>query len=372
VKPVREVTRDVPADSGQPAAGTPTASAVTGESLAAYTTLRLGGPARRLLAVASESDLLDTLREAARTAEPVFLLAGGSNVVVADEGFSGTAILLRTQGFSATVDGDRVRLTVAAGEPWDDVVAATIAQGWAGLECLSGIPGSAGATPIQNVGAYGQEVAETVVAVTVYDRIRDETVVLSRAECCFGYRSSIFKHNERFVVLSTDFSLAVTPLSTPVRYDELAGALGVRPGDRVPLARAREAVLALRGRKGMVLVDSDPDTYSAGSFFTNPILDTTGFARVRAAGLGEPPSWPEGDGVKTSAAWLIERAGFGKGYRQPGAGVAISSKHTLALTNRGNGSTAALLDLAREIRAGVADRFGVTLHPEPVLVNCAL
>jgi UDP-N-acetylmuramate dehydrogenase len=322
--------------------------------------------------VATERDLLEGLREAARDAEPTFLLAGGSNVVVADEGFPGTAILLRSHGISATRDGDRVRLTVAAGEPWDDVVAATIGQGWAGLECLSGIPGSAGATPIQNVGAYGQEVAETVSAVRVYDRTSDEVLELSPAECRFAYRSSVFKHNDRFVVLSVDFELAISALSTPIRYDELAGALGVRPGDRVPLARAREAVLALRGRKGMVLVDGDPDTYSAGSFFTNPVLDSAGLARVQAAGLGQPPAFPAVEGVKISAAWLIERAGFPKGYRQPGAQVAISSRHTLALTNRGSGSTAALLDLARELRSGVYDRFGVTLRPEPVLVNCVL
>jgi UDP-N-acetylmuramate dehydrogenase len=253
------------------------------------------------------------------------------------------------------------------------VVAAAVAEGLAGIECLSGIPGSAGATPIQNVGAYGQEVAETIVAVRVHDRRRDEIVTLTPDECGFAYRTSRFKHNDRFVVLSVCFSLAVSGRSAPIRYAELSRALGVAQGDRVPLADARTAVLALRAGKGMVLDPADPDTFSVGSFFTNPVLDGTGFAalRARADGLGEPPAWPGVDGsVKTSAAWLIERAGFAKGYGRDG--VAISGKHTLALTNRGDGTTSALLGLAREIRDGVAGRFGVALHPEPVLIGCAL
>jgi UDP-N-acetylmuramate dehydrogenase len=344
----------------------------TGEPLSAYTTLRLGGPARNLVTVSAEDDVVAALRD---SAEPVLVLAGGSNVVVADAGFPGTVLLLRTRGLHAsTVDG-RVNVTVAAGEPWDDVVAAAVSNGWSGLECLSGIPGSAGATPIQNVGAYGQEVAETITSVRVFDRTTGEVVALPPARCGFAYRTSIFKYNDRFVVLSVDFSLAVSPLSAPIRYEELARTLGVAPGARVPLAQARAAVLSLRSGKGMVLADGDPDTYSAGSFFTNPVLDGAGVAalRARAADVGEPPGWPVEDGkVRTSAAWLIERAGFGKGYGRSGAGVAISGKHSLALTNRGTGSTEALLDLAREIRAGVAARFGVTLHPEPVLVNCEL
>jgi UDP-N-acetylmuramate dehydrogenase len=337
--------------------------------IARYTTLRLGGPADRVVIAEDEATVLATLRGGA--ADTIFVLAGGSNVVVADAGFPGTALLLRTIGMRAVADGDRVRLTVAAGEPWDAVVAATVDAGYAGIECLSGIPGSAGATPIQNVGAYGQEVAETLVGVRAYDRHRDAVVGLAPDECGFAYRTSVFKHNDRFVVLEVDFSLAVSALSMPIRYAELARTLGVAPGDRAPLGQVRAAVLALRAGKGMVLDPADPDTYSVGSFFTNPVLSAAEHAALRARASGEPPSWPApDDAVKVSAAWLIERAGFHKGY--PGNGVGISTKHTLALTNRGAGSTAALLDLAREIRAGVEDRFGVTLHPEPVLVNCHL
>jgi UDP-N-acetylmuramate dehydrogenase len=265
---------------------------------------------------------------------------------------------------------------VAAGEPWDDLVAHTLAQGFAGLEALSGIPGSAGATPIQNVGAYGQEVAHTIEAVHVYDRHEDERRVLSLPECGFAYRSSIFKHSDRWLVLEVDFRLAASTESAPIRYAELARHLGVAAGARVSAERVRETVLKLRASKGMVLDPEDPDTRSVGSFFTNPVLSAEEWARVqdRLADAGEPPSWPAPNGtVKVPAAWLIEKAGFTKGYAGSGlAGVAISSKHTLALTHRGGGTTTALLELAREIRDGVRDRFGVVLHPEPVLINCAL
>jgi UDP-N-acetylmuramate dehydrogenase len=303
-----------------------------------------------------------------RGARALFVLAGGSNVVVADAGYPGTVLLLRNRGLSVIRDGDALLVTVAAGEPWDEVVARTVGEGWAGVECLSGIPGSAGATPIQNVGAYGQEVAETIVSVRAYDRERAETVVLTPAECGFGYRTSVFKHSDRWIVLDVTLRLIPDRLSTPIRYPELARALGVEAGARAPLDEVRAAVLKLRAGKGMVLDPDDPDTYSVGSFFTNPVLPAAAFDGLRQVGA---PAWPNPDGtVKTSAAWLIERAGFAKGYGRDG--VAISTKHTLALTNRGSGSTAALLDLAREIRAGVAERFGVTLVPEPVLVNCAL
>jgi len=249
-----------------------------------------------------------------------------------------------------------------------------VRQGLSGLECLSGIPGSAGATPIQNVGAYGQEVAETISAVRVYDRVADEVRTWSAEECGFAYRTSAFKRNERWVVLSVDFRLARSELSAPVRYAELARALGVAVGERAPLADVRQAVLRLRAGKGMVLDRADPDTNSVGSFFTNPVLDAAAYPSLlaRCGDLGEPPAWPGTDGlVKVSAAWLIERAGFGRGYPAGGT-VGLSSKHTLALTNRGGGTTEALLALAREIRDGVHARFGVTLHPEPVLVGCEL
>ena len=332
--------------------------------LASRTTLRLGGPAGRL----SIATVTDEIPQMVRAAGPFLVLAGGSNVVVADDGYPGTVVLLRTRGCTVTREGDGVRLRVAAGEPWDEVVARCVAEGWSGIECLSGIPGSAGATPIQNVGAYGQEIAETIEAVRVYDRERDADAVLARADCGFGYRTSRFKHADRWIVLEVVLRLAVSDRSAPIRYPELARALGVAVGDRVPLDETRAAVLKLRAGKGMVLDPDDPDTFSVGSFFTNPVLPAAGFGHLRAAGA---PAWPNPDGtVKTSAAWLIERAGFAKGYGRDG--VAISTKHTLALTNRGTGTTAALLDLAREIRAGVAERFGVALVPEPVLVNCAL
>jgi UDP-N-acetylmuramate dehydrogenase len=236
---------------------------------------------------------------------------------------------------------------------------------------MSGIPGSVGATPIQNVGAYGQEVTETITEVEVYDRERDTVYPMTPAECGLGYRGSVFKHSSRWIVLRVAFQLTRSPLSVPVRYAELARALGVPVGERVPLARAREAVLALRTGKGMVLDPADHDTYSAGSFFTNPVLSVAEFARLAERADPGLPAFPSADGtVKTSAAWLIEHAGFHKGH---GTGpVGISSKHTLALVNRGGGTTTALLELAREVRAGVRARFGVTLHPEPVLVNCAL
>ncbi|MGN9810679.1 UDP-N-acetylmuramate dehydrogenase [Micromonospora sp. BQ11] len=341
--------------------------------LAPYTTLRLGGVADRVVTATTADDIVQAVREADG---PVLVLAGGSNVVIGDAGFAGTVVLVRSRGVRVLdEDDDTVTVRVEAGEPWDDLVARTVANGWSGLECLSGIPGSTGATPIQNVGAYGQEVAETITGVQVYDRVAGTTDRIAAADCGFAYRSSIFKYSDRWVVLSVDFRLGRSPLSGPIRYAELARSLGVEVGGRVPLADARATVLRLRAGKGMVLDGVDPDTWSVGSFFTNPVLDRAAYERLRerAADIGEPPAWPStGDTVKVSAAWLIDKAGFGKGH--PGlGGVAISTKHTLALTNRsGTATTAALVALAREIRDGVQSRFGVTLHPEPVLVNCAI
>ena len=344
---------------------------VTRAVLAPHTTLRLGGAADHLVVVHDRDETVDSVRNDG----PLLVLAGGSNVVVADDGFRGTVVLLRTTGVTLAPDGDDVLLTVEAGQPWDDVVALAVAEGLAGIECLSGIPGSAGATPIQNVGAYGQEVAETIESVLVHDRTRAQTRPWTPAECGFAYRHSTFKHHDRYVVLAVTFRLRRTGRSGPVRYAELARALGVAPGGTAPLADVRAAVLRLRAGKGMVLDPADPDTYSVGSFFTNPILDGPAYPAVRnralALGLPEPAAWPGADGtVKVSAAWLIERAGYGKGYTGGHSGVGISTKHTLALTNRGDGSTAALLDLAREIRDGVAKAFDVELRPEPVLVGC--
>jgi UDP-N-acetylmuramate dehydrogenase len=332
--------------------------------LAPLTTLRLGGPARRLIEVHDQLELVQAVRAADRSDEPLLVLAGGSNVVVADDGFAGTVVLVRTRGVSVQRDGSNlVRLVVQAGEVWDELVARCATEGLAGIECLSGIPGSAGATPIQNVGAYGQEVAETVISVTAYDRQYGEVVVLSAADCAFTYRNSVFKGHDRFVVLDVALGLSPEPLSRQIRYPELARRLGLRVGERALLPEVRSAVLGLRRGKGMVLDVGDHDTWSAGSFFTNPVLDAD-----RAAALPEDaPRWPQQGGVKVSAAWLIERAGFGKGY---GTGRArISAKHSLALTNRGGADTKELLDLAREIRSGVRCKFGVELVNEPVLVG---
>ncbi|WP_443075904.1 UDP-N-acetylmuramate dehydrogenase [Streptomyces sp. TRM 70351] len=346
-----------------------------GAPLAPLTTFRLGGPARRLVTATTDAEVIDAVRAADASGTPLLVVGGGSNLVVADEGFDGTALRVATTGFRL----EGTRLELAAGENWSEAVARTVRAGLAGVECLAGIPGSAGATPIQNVGAYGQEVSSVITEVVAYDRAGRNTVTLPAAECGFSYRHSRFKADPgRFVVLRVRFALEdAGGLSAPLRYAETARALGVSAGERVPLDRARETVLKLRAGKGMVLDPDDHDTWSAGSFFTNPVLSEAGhaafLARV-AERLGpdaSAPAWPAGEGrVKTSAAWLIDHAGFPKGY---GTGAArISTKHTLALTNRGSATTAELLALAREVRDGVRDAFGVTLVNEPVTVGCAL
>ena len=344
--------------------------------LADFTTLRLGGPARGFVRAGTEDELIDAVRSADAAGEPVLILGGGSNLVVSDEGFDGTVVQVATRGVSR--DGGPGVLTVAAGEDWDAVVARSVAEGLAGLECLSGIPGLTGATPIQNVGAYGQEVAETITAVRVYDRVTGDVMDIPNERCDFGYRTSRFRGAGRFVVLGVEFRLAVQVLSAPVRYAELAAALGVPVGGQAESAEARAAVIELRQRKGMVIDPADADTRSVGSFFVNPVLDAPALAAVEAAARARcgpqtrVPHFAAGDGlVKVPAAWLIEHAGFGKGY-DPGDGARISAKHTLALVNAGTASTAALLALAREIRDGVRDAFGVSLAPEPVLVGVSL
>lgn len=343
--------------------------------LAPLTTFRLGGPARRLVTARTDEDVVAAVREADARGEPVLLIGGGSNLVIADEGFEGTAVRIATRGVAL----HGTALELAAGEVWSDAVTRTVEAGLAGVECLAGIPGSAGATPIQNVGAYGQEVSSTITEVVAYDRQRGEVVTLPSAECAFAYRFSRFKADPaRHVVLRVRFALEdAGGLSAPLKYAETARALGVEAGDRVPLGRARETVLALRAGKGMVLDPADHDTWSAGSFFTNPVLSAAEHAeflvRVKERLGAEviPPAYPaDADHVKTSAAWLIDKAGFAKGY---GTGPArISTKHTLALTNRGAATTADLLALAREVRDGVHDAFGVTLVNEPVFVGTAL
>jgi UDP-N-acetylmuramate dehydrogenase len=350
--------------------------AAEGVPLAPLTTLRLGGPAARLGEAATADEVTEAVRDADRAGERVLLLGGGSNLVLADEGWPGLVVVLRHRGLDVEVDGDTRVLTAQGGEPWDDLVERAVVEGWAGVECLAGIPGLTGATPVQNVGAYGQEVAETILTVRVYDRVRGRVRDLPPAECGFGYRHSLFKTTERYVVLAVTLALRAAEKSGPVRYAELARALGVEVGQVAPLADVREAVLALRRGKGMVIDPTDPDTWSVGSFFTNPVLHPAALSAFESRlGPGVAyPSWPGAGGAdgsrKLSAAWLIERSGFSKGY---GSGpVRVSGKHTLALTHRGGGSTAQLLALAREVRDGVRDRFSVTLEPEPRLVGVTL
>jgi UDP-N-acetylmuramate dehydrogenase len=361
--------------------------------LADYTTLGLGGPAKNFVTASSGSDLVAAVRAADASGDPVLLLGGGSNLVIADEGFPGTVIHIASRGvdFSPADSGDGfVDVIVAAGEDWDAVVAATVAQGLAGLECLSGIPGKAGATPVQNVGAYGQEVAESIASVRVFDRTTGDLLTLENGQCEFSYRNSLFKASGgRYVVTSVTFRLHADPLSRPVRYAELASELGVEMGERGDVEPVRAAVLKIRARKGMVLDAGDPDTRSAGSFFTNPVISAADFERVEkaasgiasVAATGRPvphfpagspgPDGPSADLVKVPAAWLIEHAGFTKGYGAPGP-ARVSSKHTLALTNADKATTGDLLALAREIVAGVRDVFEVTLTPEPILVGVQL
>jgi UDP-N-acetylmuramate dehydrogenase len=337
--------------------------------LAPLTTLELGGPARHLVEARDEATVVEALRWAAARDVPVFVLGGGSNVVVADRGFDGLVVRVATRGrtFSAaqqSADGE-VRVTAAAGEPWDDLVAETVARGLAGLECLSGIPGLAGATPIQNVGAYGQDVAETIRGVRVLDRASGAIAELAPADCAFAYRDSAFRRApERHVVLGVTFGLRPGGAPT-LRYRELADALAAAAAPT--LAQTRATVLALRARKSMVIDQADPNRRSVGSFFTNPIVDATVADRLPP----EAPRWPAGPGrLKLSAGWLIEQAGIAKGTRRDGVGV--STRHALALVHHGGGTTEALVALAREIRAAVASRFGVTLHPEPIFVGTSL
>ncbi|WP_337692454.1 UDP-N-acetylmuramate dehydrogenase [Ornithinimicrobium pratense] len=360
------------------------------------TTIRAGGPPRRWVTATTEAELIEAVREVDEAGEQLLVVGGGSNLLVADEGFPGTVVLVRTSGLEvpqASACGG-VSATVAAGEDWDDLVAHACAQGWSGIEALSGIPGATGATPVQNVGAYGQEVAQTIASVRVWDRAGQRVRTLFASDLRFSYRHSVLKDSmvgpdavagavtPRHVVLTVTFSLRPTELSQPIGYADLATGLGVKVGDRVPLAAAREAVLEQRRRRGMVLDPDDHDTWSCGSFFTNPILtreqmeQVTEQARRRLGPDGPvPPQFPTTDEtqVKTSAAWLIDKAGFTKGYRTlEGAPAGLSTKHTLALTNRGPARAEDLLALAREVRDGVEQAFGVRLVNEPVLVGLEL
>ena len=404
-------------------------------TLSELTTLRVGGAPAHLVAPADEAGLIQAALDAWASDEPWMLLGGGSNTVAADAGFDGTVIRVCTRGVEvltpaaqaaevvaptevatepvreavtvpgtdADVDGRAVRIRVQAGEPWDELVALTVANGWAGIEALSGIPGTSGAAPVQNIGAYGQELASSLAAIDFLDYESGEVEHLSAAELGLGYRTSVLKQGRRGVVLAIELDLRdMSPqaavlgsaLSRPVSYPQLAQALGVQLGDRVPLADLRQSVLGLRASKGMVLNDADPDTFSAGSFFTNPIV-TESFARTlpadaprwkqaeidlpdrvipldEYAGVGPMPGAEVLRTVKLSAAWLIEHSGIHRGFRLPGSAAAISSKHTLAITNTGGATADEIGQLARFVQQRVQADFGVILHPEPVFVGFSL
>ncbi len=335
--------------------------------LASLTTLRIGPVARRVITCASSDQIVATVRALDQAGENALLLGGGSNVVIADELTDVTVVRLA----SASITADAAVLRADAGADWDAVVAHAIQAGLGGLECLSGIPGSAGATPVQNVGAYGVEVADWLTRVRLLDRRSGEVRWLPAAELGFSYRHSVLKNSSDACVLEVEFALDPSGRSAPVRYGELAAALGVPAGATADPGRVRAAVLDLRAGKGMVLDAADHDTWSVGSFFTNPVVSSEQFKRLRAESDVPVPHYPADAGVKLAAGWLVERAGFGKGF--PGQGPCrLSTKHALALTNRGGATAGDVLALARTVRDGVQATFGVTLVPEPVLVGCAL
>ncbi|MCW2523921.1 MAG: UDP-N-acetylmuramate dehydrogenase [Frankiales bacterium] len=335
-------------------------------TLAQLTTLRLGGPAERVLTASSSEELVEQIAAADEAGDPVLLLGGGSNLVVGDRGWPGVVIRVGSQTLSTVDTDDGMELRVDAGVEWDTLVQRCIQLGLSGLETMSGIPGLVGATPVQNVGAYGAEIADVLTGLTVYDRLERVVESWSPQRCQFGFRTSAFKHTDRYVVLDVSIAASSSALSGPIRYLELARRLGIEPGQRAPLEQVRETVLALRRSKGMMLDPTDHDSWSVGSFFVNPLLDTVPEAAA------DCPRWAADGKLKLSAAWLIDHAGYHPGYGlDRGRGrVAVSTKHTLALTNRGGATTAELLALASEIRSGVQDRFGVRLGPEAHLRNC--
>ena len=338
--PMTDVQRDVP--------------------LAPLTTLGIGGPARYFARAGSAGEISQAIAWAKANRQPLFVMSGGSNLLIADQGFPGLVLQIRLRGVKVE---SGATVTAGAGERWDDFVQTAVANRWAGIECLSGIPGSVGATPIQNVGAYGQEVSETIVRVGVLDRATRQTMTLTNQECRFAYRSSRFKTSDRdrYVVISVTFKLGENGPAT-VKYPELRQYLEERGASLTDLQQVRDAVIAIRRRKGMVLDRNDPDTRSDGSFFMNPIISPAAFAK-----LGDMPNYPAGDEVKLSAAWLIEHAGFQKGFVH--GNVGISSKHTLAIINRGGGTAREVRELVAMIQKAVRDRFGVELQPEPIFVG---
>lgn len=336
-------------------------------TLSKYTSLRVGGPAKSIVNVSTEAEIIAAIEAAGDS--PVLIIGGGSNVLISDSGFEGTVIHIANNQAESEVDAcSGATLTIGAGEDWDRFVATTISRGFAGLETLSGIPGTVGAAPIQNIGAYGHEVSEFITRVRTYDRQAKAIKTFTNTECEFEYRSSHFKkHPGRYIVLSVQFQIRTGEISTPITYAELAKKLGIEVGEKAPVIDTRKAVLELRASKGMLLNPEDKDSWSAGSFFTNPIVST----EIASALPEGAPKWPTSDGrVKTSAAWLIENSGIDKG--QSHGGARISTKHVLALTNSGSATAEEIAQLARKVRASVQEKFGITLEPEVNLVGITL
>jgi UDP-N-acetylmuramate dehydrogenase len=337
--------------------------------LAPLTTMRVGGAAARFVTLGREEELVEALAEARAREEPLFVLGGGSNVVVGDDGFPGLVLGMDIRGVEVVRDGAHVSVRVGGGEDWDAFVERAVSEGWPGVACMSGIPGRVGATPIQNVGAYGQEVRDTISEVRVFDRRQDRFVDLPPEACGFDYRASVFKRSDRWIVTRVTFRFDPKGHDA-IRYPELSRALGLQEGALAPPSRIRETVIALRRGKGMVLDDTDPESVSAGSFFVNPIVEPDVASRVEQRAGQRPPTFPASGGrVKLAAGWLVERAGFTRGWSLGRAGV--SRKHALAIVNRGGATAGEVLAAARAVRDGVRNRLGVELEPEPVLVGCS-
>ncbi len=332
-----------------------------------YTSLRVGGPAKKFVEVGTEAEIIAAIEAAGDT--PILIIGGGTNILVADSGFEGTVIRIKSHSMQSEIDAcSGATLTIGAGENWDEFVATTINRGFAGLETLSGIPGTVGAAPIQNIGAYGHEVSEFITRVRTYDRQAKGLKTFTNSECEFSYRNSHFKaHPGRYVVLDVQFNLRSGELTTAITYAELAKKLGIEVGEKAPIVETRKAVLELRAAKGMLLNPTDRDSWSAGSFFTNPIV-----SKEIAEKLPEgAPKWPTSDGkVKTSAAWLIENSGVHKGDSHGGARV--STKHVLALTNAGNATATDIAELAKSAQKSVFEKFGITLEAEVNLIGITL
>lgn len=358
--------------------------------LAELTTARVGGPARRYIEARTEDEIIEAVGVADSAGEPLLIIGGGSNLIISDGGFDGTVLRIATTGY--TVESEDtcggVGITAQAGQPWDELVHYTVLHAWSGLEALSGIPGLTGATPVQNVGAYGAEVSQTLASIRTWDRRAAAVKTFTNSELQFSYRNSLLKQttvdgSPRYVVLTVQFQLAPGRMSAPIRYAELARILGVEVGRRANALETRTAVLKLRAAKGMVLDAQDRDTFSTGSFFTNPIVDTGTADSLPETAPRYPIGAPEDRRVKLSAAWLIDQAGFGKGFGLAGAAetaesllaggrASLSTKHTLAVTNRGGATAEELLAIARAVRDGVEAQFGIRLVAEPLLIGCSL